>query len=111
MTNLFVTEKSENEKYAWQLRRSSGVAVFVSAGNDNANWIEAGGCYECFALQATALGICNALLNQPLEVAAIRQQFAAWLGLGSLRPDLVVRFGRSPKLSPYLRTPIAAVLV
>ena len=111
LMNLFFTEKSENEKYARHIRSSAGVAVFVSAGNDKANWIEAGRCYERFALQATALGIRNALLNQPVEVAAIRPQFAAWLGVASLRPDMVVRFGRGPKMPQSLRRPVAAVLV
>jgi hypothetical protein len=54
--------------------------------------------YERFALQATALGIRNAFLNQPDEVAALRPAFAASLGLTGQRPDLVVRFGRGPVL-------------
>jgi hypothetical protein len=111
LMNVFFTEKSENDKYAKHLRSSAGVAVFVSEANDKAHWIETGRCYERFALQAAALGIRNALLNQPVEVAAIRPQFAAWLGVGALRPDLVVRFGRGPKMPQSLRRPVQAVLV
>ena len=111
MMNLFFTEKSENEKYARHIRSSAGIAVFVSARNDRDHWIEAGRCYERFALQATALGIRNAMLNQPVEVAALRPQFASWLGVGVQRPDLVVRFGRGPKLPQSLRRPVAAVLI
>ena len=111
LMNLFFTEKSENDKYAKQIRSSSGVAVFVSEANDKAHWIETGRCYERFALQATALGIRNAFLNQPVEVSKIRPQFATWLGVGSLRPDLVVRFGRGPKLPQSLRRPVQSVLV
>lgn len=111
LMNLFFTEKSENDKYARQIRSSSGVAVFVSAVNDKSHWIEAGRCYERFALQATALGVRNAFLNQPVEVTKIRPQFAAWLGVGSLRPDLVVRFGRGPKMPQSLRRPVKAVLI
>ena len=87
------------------------VAVFVSEANDKTHWTETGPCYERFALQAAALGIRNALLNQPVEVAAIRPQFAAWLDIGALRPDLVVRFGRGPKMPQSLRRPVKAVLV
>lgn len=111
LMNMFFTEKSENDKYAKHVRSSAGVAVFVSEANDKAHWIETGRCYERFALQAAALGIRNALLNQPVEVAAIRPQFAAWLGVGGLRPDLVVRFGRGPKMPQSLRRPVQAVLV
>ena len=51
------------------------------------------------------------MLNQPVEVAAVRLQFATSLGLGTLRPDLVVRFGRGAKLPPSLRRSVQAVLV
>ena len=108
---LFFTPKSENERYARQIRNSAGIAVFVSERNDKAHWVEAGRCYERFALQATALGVRNGFLNQPVEVGAIRPQFARWLGIGpSERPDLVVRFGRGPTMPPSMRRPVQAVL-
>ena len=105
------TPKSENDKCARQVRSSAGIAVFVGQAADKAHWVEVGRCYERFALQATALGIRNAMLNQPVEVSALRPQFAAALGLGEQRPDLVVRFGRGPTLPRSLRRPVAAVLV
>jgi len=86
------------------------MAVFVSDTEGPAQWIEVGRCYERFALQSAALGIRNAMLNQPVEVAALRPQFATFLGLGGRRPDLVVRFGRGPKMPPSLRRPVEAVL-
>jgi hypothetical protein len=108
---VFFKPKSENDKYARQLRSSAGIAVFVSEVDDKAHWVEAGRCYERFALQSTALGIRNALLNQPVEVAALRPQFAAFLGVGGRRPDLVVRFGRGPRMPQSQRRPLQAVLV
>jgi hypothetical protein len=105
------TPKGENDKYARQVRSSAGIAVFVGQAADKAHWVEVGRCYERFALQATALGIRNALLNQPVEVAALRPPFAAALGLAGQRPDLVVRFGRGPALPRSLRRPVEAVLV
>lgn len=108
---LFFTPKNENDKYAKHVRSSSGIAVFVSERESPAQWIEVGRCYERFALQSTALGIRNAMLNQPVEVTALRPQFATFLGFGSRRPDLVVRFGRGPKLPPSLRRPVESVLI
>jgi hypothetical protein len=110
MMDLFYTPKSENERYAKQVRNSAGLAVFVCELSDKAHWVEAGRCYERFALQATALGVRNAFLNQPVEVAAMRQQFASALGLGDRRPDLVVRFGRGPTMPWSMRRPVQAVL-
>jgi hypothetical protein len=109
--DLFFTPKSENDKYAKHMRSSAGVAVFVSDITDKTHWVEVGRCYERFALQAAALGIRNAFLNQPVEVSALRPQFAAFLGIGERRPDLVVRFGRGPKMPQSLRRPLQTVLV
>lgn len=109
--DLFFTPQRENDKYARQVRSSAGIAVFVSERDDKAHWLEVGRCYERFALQATALGIRNAMLNQPVEVPSLRSQFAQHLGIGGLRPDLVVRFGRGPSMPRSLRRPMEAVLV
>ena len=109
--NRFFTPKSENEKSARQIRNSSGVNVFVGQRVDKAHWVDVGRCYQRFALQATALDIRNAFLNQPVEVVAVRAPFAAAVGLVDQRPDLVVRFGRGPVLPRSLRRPVQAVLV
>lgn len=111
MFGLFFTADRENDKYARQLRSSAGVAVFAGDAADAAHWVEVGRCYERFALQATALGVRNAMLNPPVEVPALRAPFARAVGLGTRRPDLVLRFGRGPKMPPSLRRPVQAVLV
>jgi hypothetical protein len=108
---VFFRATSENDKYAKHVRSSAGIAVFVSDASDKGHWIETGRCYERFALQAAALGIRNALLNQPVEVAALRPQFASFLGIGVRRPDLVVRFGRAPLMPRSLRRPVQSVLL
>lgn len=61
---LFFTPRGENDKYAKHVRSSPGIAIFVSAFETPASWIEVGRCYERFALQSAALGIRNAMLNQ-----------------------------------------------
>ena len=104
------TADGENDKIARQMRNSAGIAVFVGEEADKAHWVEVGRCYERFALQATALGIRSAFLNQPVEVPAIRTAFAAALGIPGQRPDLVVRFGRGPTLPRSLRRPVEAVM-
>ena len=111
MFDLMFKLESENDKYTEQLRSSAGLAIFVSQADDKTHWVEAGRCYERFALQATAMGIRNAMLNQAVEVPAARQQLATLLGLGSGRPDLVVRFGRGKKMPPSLRRDVQSVLV
>jgi hypothetical protein len=107
---MFFRPKSENDKYARHVRSSAGIAIFISEINDKAHWIEAGRCYERFALQSTVLGIHNAMLNQPVEVSVLRPQFANFLGIESRRPDLVVRFGRGSRMPRSLRRTVQAVL-
>lgn len=110
MFDLFFTPQAENDKYATHLRSSAGVAVFAARAADKSHWVDVGRAYERFALQATALGIRNAFVNQPVEVASLRAQFADSVGAGAVRPDLVVRFGRGPTLPRSLRRPVQAVL-
>jgi hypothetical protein len=107
----FFRAKPENDKYARHIRSSAGIAVFVSDVDDRNHWVEAGRCYERFALQATALGIRNAFVNQPVEESRLRPDFAKALGLGDRRPDLVVRFGRGKEMPRSLRRPVESVLV
>lgn len=108
MRYLF-TASGQNEKYQAQIQSSAGVAVFVSERNDRIHWIEAGRACQRFALQATALGMKCAFINQPVEVPAIRGQFATYLGIGDHRPDLVMRFGFGPELPKSLRRPVGQV--
>ena len=107
---MFVSAEGENDKYAKQIRSSAGIAVFFSDGDDKAHWIEAGRSYERFALQATALGIRTAFVNQPVEVTSMRPRFANTLGVKDKRPDLVVRFGRGPAMPCSLRRSVDSVL-
>ncbi len=111
MFDAFFTKASENDKYRDQVRSSAGVAVFVGDRADPEHWIKVGRSFQRFALQATALGIRNAHLNMPIEVPAIRPQFADWLGMPDSRPDLIIRFGRAPALPMSLRRPVSEILV
>jgi hypothetical protein len=101
----------QNRKDITQIRSSSVIAVFVSDGDDKAHWVEAGRCYERLALQAAALELRTAFINQPVEVSRLRSQFAAYLGIGNRRPDLVVRIGRGPAVPRTLRRPMEQVLI
>ena len=111
LLGFVATAESENNKYQVQIESSSGLAVFVTEQNDKAHWIAAGRAYQRFALQATALGIKHAFLNQAVEVPEVRSGLAQHLGLGQRRPDLVVRFGYADAMPNSLRRPVEDVLV
>ena len=83
---------------------------FMNLIDEERHWIEAGRCYERLALQADALGLRTAFINQPVEVPRLRSQFATFLGIGSRRPDLIVRIGRGPDMPRTLRRPVEEVI-
>ena len=105
-----MTAASQTKTDVRNIRSSAGIAVFTSEANSPRNWFEAGRAYERFALQATALGIRTAFINQPVEVLNLRPQFASWLGIAGRRPDLVVRFGHGPAMPRSLRRPLTQVI-
>jgi hypothetical protein len=101
---------ADNDTYAQQLRSSAGVAVFVGEREDKEHWVRVGRAVQRFCLQATALGMKLAFINQPVEVAHLRPDLAAIVGLPDRRPDIVMRFGYGTALPFSARRPVNAVL-
>lgn len=110
MFTFAFNKQSENDKYVKQIRSSAGIAVFIGDHADYEHWIRVGRSFQRFALQATALGLRHAHVNQPVEVPQVRTDFARWLGLGDVRPDLVVRFGWAAPLPMSMRRSIDVVI-
>ncbi|MDO8960345.1 MAG: Tat pathway signal protein [Rhodocyclaceae bacterium] len=108
---LVLTPKGQAETDAKNIRSSAGVAVFVSASDGKAAWVEAGRSYQRFALQATVLNIRTAFINQPIEVRSLRPKFESWLSLDGEHAQLMVRFGHGAAAPFSLRRPIDDVIV
>jgi nitroreductase len=108
---LAFRESSENDKYRQQILSSAGVMVFSSDKDDKQSWVKVGRSYQRFALQATALGLRHAFVNQAVEVPAVRELFSEFMGIKQGRVDLLVRFGYADALPPSLRRPLAEVIV
>ena len=104
------TANTQNHAYARQIRSSAGIAVFMGAAADPAHWVAVGQACQRFALQATALGLKHAFINQPVEVARLRPELAALVGLPGRRPDIVMRFGYGPTMPWSPRRPVAEVM-
>ena len=104
------TAEAENAKCIEQVRSSAGLAIFVADKAGPEHWALVGRSFERFALQATALGLKLAFLNQPVERAEFRPQLASLIGVPGMRPDLVVRFGSGTALPRSLRRPLGDVI-
>ena len=103
LLRFFFTEDGENQKYREHIASSSGVVVLTADTADKAHWVAVGRACQRFGLQATALGLKYAFINQPVEVVPLRGQFSSFLGIGPRRPDIVMRFGAGPDLPKSLR--------
>jgi hypothetical protein len=106
-----VSADSENDRYDRQLRSSGGVAMFVGEREDPEHWMRVGRACQRFALQATALGIRHAFINQPVEVVAVRHELAKLIGMPGRRPDIVMRFGYGPTMPYSARRPAHQVII
>jgi len=109
--DMVFTAQAENEKYARQINTSLGIVVFVAAQDNPEHWVQAGRACQRFSLQATALGLKTAYINQPVEVPGLRADLAALVGLPGRRPDIVMRFGRAAAMPMSARRPAEAVMV
>ena len=110
MIDMVFKAHAENDKYARQIQSSAGIAVFVGMRDDKEHWVRAGRACQRFALQATALGMKHAFINQPVEVASLRPDLAALVGLPGRRPDIVMRFGYGAALPFSARRLVNVVL-
>jgi nitroreductase len=110
MFRLVFRAKSENDKYARHIHSSAGIAIFCAAQANPEHWVLAGRACQRFALQATAIGLKTAFINQPVEVAELRPELAALAGLPGRRPDVIMRFGHGPALpfSPRRAPPVTS---
>jgi hypothetical protein len=107
----FTSADTENDAYARQIRSSAGIAIFLAEQEDQEHWVRVGRACQRFALQATALDLKHAFINQPVEVAALRPALAEIVGLPGRRPDLVMRFGHGPVLPYAMRRPVQSVVM
>jgi hypothetical protein len=108
---LVLTPGGQAKTDAANIKSSAGIAVFVSDRDDKVAWAETGRAFQRFALQAAALDIRTAFINQPIEVRSLRPEFESWLGLDGEFAQLMVRFGHGPMAPFSLRRPVEDVII
>jgi len=74
---LVLTAKGQTATDARNMLSSAGVAVIVVNHDDKVASVEAGWACERFALQAAALDVRIAFVNQPIEVRSLRPRLAS----------------------------------
>lgn len=109
--STFLSGEKQAEIDATNIRSSAGLIAFVGNTDDKASWVAAGRAFERFALQAAALNIRTAFINQPIEVRQLRPQLHNFLGVSKQHVHLLVRYGTGPSALHSLRRPVSAVLI
>lgn len=92
------------------LRSTPLLAVVVARRDSPAAWVEVGRACQRLMLQATALGLRCAFVNQPVEVPALRPQVERCLGLHDASAQLMLRIGHGPAMPYSLRRPLLDVI-
>lgn len=93
------------------IRSSGGFAIFVGAGHEPRHWTAVGRACERFLLQATALNMRVSIVNEPIEVRAMRVELAMAVGADRCLPSLLIRFGYAAPSARALRRPVEQVMV
>lgn len=111
LINFVLTGKRQARTDAANIRSSSLIAVFVARQDRPEAWVETGRTYERFALQATALDIRTAFINQPIEVRRLRPQLNRLLGSEGETALLMLRAGYGAQAPFSFRRPLQHVIV
>lgn len=107
---LAVRPASDSARQAALLDASAGVVLLFAQQDNAAGWVQVGRASQRLQLAATRLDVRTSFLNQPVEVPSLRAELAVLAGLPGRRPDLVLRFGRGPRMPWSPRRPVAQVL-
>ena len=109
--DLLAGGAADRDEYVRRARSSGGFAVLVGAGRDPRHWVAVGRACERFLLNATALNMRTALINEPIAARAARIELASCLDLQSHTPDVLIRFGYGPASMRSLRRPLERVML
>ncbi|WP_295882451.1 nitroreductase [uncultured Thiohalocapsa sp.] len=111
LLRFLLTGRGQAETDTANIRSSPLLAVVVASADSPGAWVDAGRAYERLALQATALGIRTAFINQPIEVPSLRASLHGALGLHGETAQLLLRLGHGPEAPFSLRRPLEDVLL
>lgn len=102
--------RAQNRADRAKIASSSHLALFTTAQHGPRQWVDLGRTLQRFLLQATALGVAHAYLNQPCEERELARAMAAQLQLEGEHPALLLRLGYGKRQASSLRRPVADVI-
>lgn len=103
--------QAQNRADRARIDSSSHLVLLTTAQHGPRQWVDLGRTLQRLLLQATALGVAHAYLNQPCEERELARAMAAQLGLQGEHPALLLRLGYARPRARSLRRAVADVLV
>lgn len=100
----------EEKEIVGKIRGSSAVLVLTTNDNDRLAWVRAGQSLARIKLQATALGISCAHLNNNLQWEATKAPMRRAIALGNAHPQVAIRLGYAAPLPHAPRRAVEDVL-
>jgi nitroreductase len=92
-----------------QIRSAGALVLLTTPRGGRAQWLAAGQAYERLALTATALGIAQQPISEPLETETGRAEVVRRFGASGEQPLLLLRLGHARPPRPSLRRSVALV--
>ena len=92
-----------------QVRSAGALALLTTTKGGRAQWLAAGQAYERIALTATALGIAQQPMSEPLESEAGRAEMLRRFGAAGEQPLMLLRLGHARAPAPSVRRGVALV--
>jgi nitroreductase len=92
-----------------QVRSAGALALLTVPRGGRAQWLAAGQAYERLSLTATALGIAQQPISEPLETEAGRVETRDRFGVGGEQPLMLLRLGHARPPKPSVRRSVALV--
>lgn len=92
-----------------QIRSAGAMALLTTPRSGRAQWLAAGQAYERLALTATALGVAQQPISEPLETDAGRAEVLRQFGAVGEQPLMLLRLGHAKPPRHTLRRSVALV--
>lgn len=100
VVGMFLKPGKQNKSDLEKINSSSHLILITTENNTPEEWINLGRTLERFLLTTTGLGIANAYMNQPCEVAPLAKEIQQSFPINQEFPTQIVRVGYANPM-PY----------
>lgn len=109
VARMFAVGEDATKRHLDQLATAAVMVVVITKSDDRESWIAAGQTMQRALLLATLAKASASFLNPPIEIPELRSELAKIVGIGEV-PQVLMRIGYAPEMSPTPRRPVGQVI-